>query len=74
MTKNGEMRDGERYITLASILEDWDDAADDTSAMEAIAVLPDILPSATPPPYAKEHVMAHLQEPIVVIFVPEVGA
>ncbi|MDP4200617.1 MAG: hypothetical protein Q8922_09325 [Bacteroidota bacterium] len=73
---------GTRYITFASIFEDSDLPAyvdaqdpDDPSgsmngALEAIAVLPDILPPAAPPPSLKDRVMAHLQEPIVAIFVP----
>lgn len=66
----------EPYITFADIFEDDESetaiAAGSQNEFEAIASLQDLLPPTQPPAFAKERIMAHLQEPIVAIFVPSV--
>jgi hypothetical protein len=61
----------EPFITFAGILDDEETYIGvSNEELEAMSSLPDILPPAAPPAFAKERVMSQLQEPIVAIFVP----
>lgn len=63
----------EQCISFAGIFEDDETAVGSVDGdIETMAALPDLLRPTQPPPSAKDRVMAHLQEPIVAIFVPPV--
>jgi hypothetical protein len=70
-----KMEGPREFVTFAGIFEEDESGVGIADGeIEVISVLPELLRPTQPPPFAKERVMSHLQEPIVAIFVPAAGA